>query len=120
MAVEPGRLKSTSSMSPGECRPGEFRTEQDLKVIKCYLSGRSLVCTSARPIRKHFDQEPGRMPTRGFRRVPVRNEHEYYKVPSVREASGLHFGPAAPEACRSGAKANANPESPNSNHNWKL
>jgi len=107
-------------MSPGECPPGEFRTEQDLKVIKCYLSGRSLVCTSARPIRKHFDQEPGRIPTRGFRIVPVRNEHEGYKVPSVREVSVLHFVPAASEACRSGAKANANPESSISNYIWKL
>ena len=120
MAVEPGRLKSTSSMSPGECRPGEFRTEQDLKVIKCYLSGRSLVCTSARPIRKHFDQEPGRIPTRGFRRVPVRTGTGSWKVLSVREASGLQFAPASSEALRPGDRANANPESYTYNSTWHL
>jgi hypothetical protein len=58
-------LPSTSSRSPGEGKPGEFRAEQNMKVIKCYLSGSSLVCTSARPARKHFDQESGRMPVRG-------------------------------------------------------
>ena len=120
MAVEPGRLKSTSSMSPGECRPGEFRTEQNLKVIKCYLSGRSLICTSARPARKYFDQGHGRVPARGVPESSGSNRNWKLESLSVREASGLHFGPAAPEACRSGAKANANPESSTSNYIWKL
>ena len=135
-------------MSPGECQPGEFRTEQDLKVIKCYLSGSSLVCTSARPARKHFEQEPGRLPPpevsgefqfetnmkiikchlsgrplgctsarpprkhfdqeprrMSIRRVPNRIAPGSYKVLPVREASGLHIGPAGSKALFPGARA---------------
>ena len=89
MAVEPGRLKSTSSMSPGECRPGEFRTEQNLKVIKCYLSGRSLICTSARPARKYFDQGHGRVPAMGVPESSGSNRN--WKLESAICPGGLWF-----------------------------
>lgn len=62
----PSRIESTSIRSPGGCRSGGCRTQQDLKVIKWYLPEGSLVSTSARSARKHFDQEPGRMPIRGL------------------------------------------------------
>jgi hypothetical protein len=89
VAVEPGRLKSTSSMSPGECRPGEFRTEQDLKVIKCYLSGGSTICTSARPARKYFDQGHGRVPAMGVPESSGSNRN--WKLESAICPGGLWF-----------------------------
>ena len=88
--------------SAGHGSSGEFRFEQELEVGKCYLSGRPLCCTSSRPLRKHVDQETGRMP---IRRVPFRITFGSYKILPVREASGLHIGPAGSKAFCLGARA---------------
>jgi hypothetical protein len=68
----------------------KFRTKQNLKVIKCYRSKRPLVCTSARPPRKHFDQEPSQMP---IRRAVVRTAPGSYKVVLAREACDWRWSP---------------------------
>ena len=84
----------------------KFRSKQNLKVIKCYRSKRPLVCSSARPPRKHFDQEPWQMP---IRRAAVRTAFGSYKVVPARRVFGFHFGPVGSQAFRSGARANADP-----------
>jgi len=86
-----------------------------LKVIKCYLSKRPLCCTSARPVQKHFDEEPGRMP---IRRIAFRTAPGIFQSATCPEASGLHIGPAGSKALFPGARANANPENCISNSTW--
>ena len=94
------RAGARANTAPGVS--GEFQFESNMKIIKSHLSGRPLGCTSARPLRKHFDQEPRRM---SIRRVPNRIAPGSYKVLPVREASGLHIGPAGSKALFPGARA---------------
>jgi len=101
--------------SPGECQSGELHFEQHLGFSKVLPVRRPPVCTSARPVQKHFFQEPGRMP---IRRIAFRTAPGIFKVLPVREACGLHFGPAGSKALRLGARANANPENCISNGTW--
>ena len=61
-------LRSGVRANAGPGGSGEFQFKQEMVIVNCYLSGRPLVCTSARPLRKHFDQEPLQMSTR---RVPI-------------------------------------------------
>ena len=68
----------------------KFRAKQNLNVIKCYQSERPLVCTWARPPRKHFDQEPWHMP---IRRAAVRTAFGSYKVLPAREACEWRWSP---------------------------
>ena len=53
-----------------------------------------------------------------IRRIAFRTAPGISKVLPVREASGLHIGPAGSKGLRLGARANANPENCILNRTW--